>query len=129
MDAGRDVLHPDCRGPDFAALDEWDAETRQEIVNHEILHRLKNTLSIVQSLAHQGFRSVDDQGPLTTFTSRLVALSAAHDLLMRRNWQSTDLASLVRGAHAAGRGEQGSGLGAVSQAGSGYGDVFFDAAA
>lgn len=81
----------------FAALDEWDAETRQEIVNHEILHRLKNTLSIVQSLAHQGFRSVDDQGPLTTFTSRLVALSAAHDLLMRRNWQSTDLASLVQG--------------------------------
>lgn len=81
----------------FTALDEWDAETRQEIVNHEILHRLKNTLSIVQSLAHQGFRSVDDQGPLTTFTSRLVALSAAHDLLMRRNWQSTDLASLVCG--------------------------------
>lgn len=81
----------------FAALDEWDAETRQEIVNHEILHRLKNTLSIVQSLAHQGFRNVDDQGPLATFTSRLVALSAAHDLLMRRNWQSTDLASLVQG--------------------------------
>ena len=81
----------------FTALDEWDAEVRQEIVNHEILHRLKNTLSIVQSLAHQGFRNVDDQGPLTTFTSRLVALSAAHDLLMRRNWQSTDLASLVGG--------------------------------
>ncbi|MBF0887945.1 MULTISPECIES: HWE histidine kinase domain-containing protein [Gluconobacter] len=81
----------------FTALDEWEAEARQEIVNHEILHRLKNTLSIVQSLAHQGFRNVDDQGPLATFTSRLVALSAAHDLLMRRNWQSTDLASLVRG--------------------------------
>ncbi|MEN3166843.1 GAF domain-containing protein [Gluconobacter sp. OJB] len=81
----------------FTALDEWDAEVRQDIVNHEILHRLKNTLSIVQSLAHQGFRNVDDQGPLTTFTSRLVALSAAHDLLMRRNWQSTDLASLVCG--------------------------------
>lgn len=81
----------------FTALDEWDAEARQEIVNHEILHRLKNTLSIVQSLAHQGFRGVDDQEPLTTFTSRLVALSAAHDLLMRRNWQSTDLASLVCG--------------------------------
>lgn len=81
----------------FTALDEWDAEARQEIVNHEILHRLKNTLSIVQSLAHQGFRGVDDQGPLTTFTSRLVALGAAHDLLMRRNWQSTDLKSLVCG--------------------------------
>ncbi|GBQ93150.1 hypothetical protein GCM10007866_02040 [Gluconobacter albidus] len=81
----------------FTALDEWDTEAQQEIVNHEILHRLKNTLSIVQSLAHQGFRNVDDQGPLRTFTSRLVALSAAHDLLMRRNWQSTDLASLVCG--------------------------------
>ncbi|GBR70190.1 HWE histidine kinase domain-containing protein [Gluconobacter kanchanaburiensis] len=81
----------------FTALEEWDIEARQEIVNREILHRLKNTLSIVQSLAHQGFRNVNDQGPLITFTSRLVALGAAHDLLMRRNWQSTDLASLVSG--------------------------------
>lgn len=79
----------------FAGLDEWDTLSRQDLINHEILHRLKNTLSIVQSLAHQGFRGVEDQSALTTFTARLIALGSAHDQLMRRNWQSTDLASLT----------------------------------
>lgn len=81
----------------FAALDEWDATARQEIINHEILHRLKNTLGIVQSLAHQSFRRDTDQAALATFSARLVALSAAHDLLMKKNWRFTDLASLVTG--------------------------------
>lgn len=81
----------------FAGVDEWDTIARQDLINHEILHRLKNTLSIVQSLAHQGFRGVEDQSALATFTARLIALGSAHDLLMKRNWRSTDLASLAAG--------------------------------
>lgn len=79
----------------FVALGQWRARQLQNTINHEILHRLKNTLAIVQSLAHQGFRGLDDTSAIDTFTSRLIALSKAHDLLLCQNWQSTDLASLA----------------------------------
>ena len=64
---------------------------------------MKNTLSLVQALAHQSFRGRDDA---TGFTSRLTALAGAHDLLTREHWEGVSLADVVAkavGAFAAGR--------------------------
>jgi PAS domain S-box-containing protein len=78
-------------------------EDRQELLIHELNHRVKNTLSLVQSLAHQSFRGRDDA---TGFTARLMALAGAHDLLTREQWEGVSLADVVDravSAFAAGR--------------------------
>ena len=71
------------------------AERRQFLIN-ELNHRVKNTLATVQSIAHQTLRpgqpSVEARSLLT---SRLIALSGAHDILTRENWETADLRDIV----------------------------------
>ena len=65
----------------------------------ELNHRVKNTLSVVQAIAHQSFRTGGSPGErLDAFEGRLRALSEAHDVLTRANWQEASLAELVEGA-------------------------------
>lgn len=77
--------------------DQVEAEQRQEILINELNHRVKNTLAIVQGLAAQSFRKgISAEDGLAAFSERLTALSAAHNLLTRGNWEVTDLADIVR---------------------------------
>ncbi len=62
------------------------AEAQQALLNGELSHRLKNTLSMVQGIAGQTLRSVPDQAPVQAFTQRLIALSRAHDVLLQDSW-------------------------------------------
>jgi two-component sensor histidine kinase len=76
-------------------------EERQGVMINELNHRVKNTLATVQALARQTFAKVDG-APLEVFTDRLIALSAAHDLLTRSGWREADMGALVAasvGAH------------------------------
>src|SRR5262249_16073731 len=72
----------------------------QEHVNfvmHELSHRSKNLLSIVQSMANQVARqtkSFDDF--YAGFTRRLCAFSETHDLLVKGDWHGADIRDLVR---------------------------------
>jgi two-component sensor histidine kinase len=66
---------------------------------NELNHRVKNTLAIVQGLAHQTFRkglAVEDARAV--FEARLAALSATHDLLTRRSWEPPPLRQIVAAA-------------------------------
>jgi PAS domain S-box-containing protein len=81
-------------------------DERRELLIHELNHRVKNTLSLVQGLAHQSFRSGQDpEAASRDFLARLAALAVAHDLLTREQWEGATLAELVAGAtaHAKGR--------------------------
>ncbi|AQS87691.1 signal transduction histidine kinase [Neoasaia chiangmaiensis NBRC 101099] len=71
------------------------AHEQQQTINEEISHRLKNTLMLVQALAHQSLRDVADREAVKTFSSRLITLSSAHDILMKKNWQSSNLCMLA----------------------------------
>jgi len=74
-------------------------EERQRLLMNELNHRVKNTLAVVQGLAHQSFRagaSIDQARPV--FEARLAALSAAHDLLTRRSWEAAPLRQVVQAA-------------------------------
>ena len=61
----------------------------------ELNHRVKNTLAVVQSLAHQTFRNVDAKEAKTAFEGRLLALAAAHNLLTQSNWESAPMADVA----------------------------------
>lgn len=67
------------------------AEQQQDMLNGEISHRLKNMLSMVQAIASQTLRDVPDRAPVESFERRLVALSAAHDVLLQTSWADADL--------------------------------------
>ena len=77
------------------------AERHQRLLIDELNHRVKNTLATVQSIAAQTFKVA---GVLTAdaaaaarrvFDGRLVALSRAHDVLTRENWDGAGLHAIV----------------------------------
>jgi PAS domain S-box-containing protein len=70
------------------------AEAQRELLLAELNHRVKNTLAVVQGLAHLTFKQA--VGPArAAFEGRLQALAGAHDLLTRSHWESTSLAQLA----------------------------------
>ncbi len=84
-------------GRDITERKRWEAH--QQLLVGELNHRVKNTLSIVQSLSHQTFRP--DTPPaeaITAFEGRLQALAAAHNLLTRENWEAASIGDIVDGA-------------------------------
>ncbi|MGJ3629819.1 HWE histidine kinase domain-containing protein [Sphingomonas sp. MMS24-JH45] len=71
------------------------AEQQQSILNGEINHRLKNMLAMVQAIASQTLRAVSEREPVESFERRLVALSAAHDVLLQKSWKDADLRTVA----------------------------------
>jgi len=78
-----------------AAVASLDARAHQQTMHQELAHRLKNTLALVQALANQSLRGVENREAVKAFEKRLVALGSAHELLMRQAWQSGDLETLA----------------------------------
>ncbi len=72
-----------------------EAEKQQSLLIHELAHRLKNTLAMVQAIASQTLRGLVDRAPLDAFEKRLQALGVAHDVLVDRDWVGADLRSTV----------------------------------
>lgn len=80
-------------------VDITEAKTAEEhlrLLVNELNHRVKNTLATVQSIASQTLRNA----PTTTaaraaLEQRLIALSRAHDVLTRENWEGADLWEVV----------------------------------
>jgi two-component system CheB/CheR fusion protein len=72
-------------------------EDRQRLLLSELTHRVKNTLSVVQAIAHQTLRgSQSNQDFIKSFDARLAALGKAHNLLTRSNWRGADFGALAR---------------------------------
>jgi two-component system, chemotaxis family, CheB/CheR fusion protein len=72
-------------------------ETRQQMLLGELTHRVKNTLTVVQSIAHQTLRSARSGDEFVEqFDGRLSALASAHGLLVESNWRGADLSALIR---------------------------------
>jgi PAS domain S-box-containing protein len=72
------------------------AEEHQTLLIHELNHRVKNTLTTVLSIATQTLRNATTlESAREAFESRLLALSRAHDVLTRENWEGANLAEVV----------------------------------
>jgi two-component sensor histidine kinase len=81
------------------------AEQRQEILINELNHRVKNTLSVIQSIAMQTLKNANKRDDAyEAFQARLMGLAAAHDILTRRGWEPADIREIVTRAVAPYRG-------------------------
>lgn len=84
---------------DTTARKETADEERLKLIVGELSHRIKNTLSIVQSLAHQSFKDGHDSArALIAFQGRLDALAKAHNVLTSTHWASADLNAILTGS-------------------------------
>jgi PAS domain S-box-containing protein len=73
-----------------------DNESQSKMLIDELNHRVKNTLSKVQSIVWQALRTASDPKVIRdSIESRLSALSRSHDLLARENWKSAGLHDVV----------------------------------
>jgi two-component sensor histidine kinase len=75
------------------------AQVQATTLIEELNHRVKNTLSTVQSIVWQAFRNSSDAEVIREgIEDRLFALSRSHDLLARENWESAGLVDVVNEA-------------------------------
>jgi two-component system CheB/CheR fusion protein len=82
--------------------DRKEFEQRQQLLVGELTHRVKNTLTVVQSIAHQTQRNAGSgQDFMQRFDGRLMALASAHGLLAESEWKGADLRALAEAQLAA----------------------------
>jgi two-component sensor histidine kinase len=68
------------------------------LINEELKHRVKNTLTILGAVATQTFRSASSKPDLDKYQGRLAAFARAHDLLTAANWATAPLHDVIRTA-------------------------------
>lgn len=74
-------------------------QERMRLVVNELNHRVKNNLAMIQAIAKQTFRSLEDSGPqLLAFEERIMALGHANDLLTGERWTGASLKAAIRQA-------------------------------
>jgi len=72
------------------------ADRQREMLLAELNHRVKNTLAVVQAIAHQTFKGeAATPASRQAFEARLAALAAAHNLLTQSNWETASLLRLA----------------------------------
>jgi two-component sensor histidine kinase/CheY-like chemotaxis protein len=95
----------DIQGAVCGAIDITDRkrqERHRDLLINELNHRVKNTLATVQSFAMQTLRNATTVAEgRKAFDSRLIALSKAHDVLVREHWEGAGLREVVGEALAA----------------------------
>jgi two-component sensor histidine kinase len=90
-----EIIGLTCASVDVTERKEGDAHLR--LLLRELTHRSKNLLAVIQAMARQTANhagSID--AFLAQFGSRLQALAASHDLLVRESWYGASLGELIR---------------------------------
>jgi PAS domain S-box-containing protein len=76
--------------------DQRETEERQRILMHELSHRMKNTLAVVQAITAQSFRGAASlEEASASIAARIGAYAKAHDILLQRDWFGTTMAAIV----------------------------------
>lgn len=72
-----------------------EAVAQQDLLNRELSHRVKNTMAMVQALAAQSLKGLEDRPAVLAFEDRLVALGQAHDILLQDSWRPASIGSVM----------------------------------
>ena len=71
------------------------AREAANLINEELKHRVKNTLTVLGAIASQTFRDASSKADLEKYQGRLAAFARAHDLLTAANWAEAPLGDVV----------------------------------
>ncbi|HET6970446.1 MAG TPA: sensor histidine kinase [Phenylobacterium sp.] len=94
--AERDAALSELRGAMDTMVEMREHEARQKLLLDELNHRVKNSLTAVQSIAAQTFADAQEVRPAhDLFVERLMALSSTHNLLVKHDWQGARFHELV----------------------------------
>jgi two-component sensor histidine kinase len=81
-----------------------NASSRLHENARELYHRVRNTLSVVQSIANRTSRTAKDAAEFRElFAQRIQSLAMSHDLLLRSAWEPLELRSILENELAAHR--------------------------
>jgi len=79
-----------------AVVREQEDQAHLRLMINELNHRVKNTLATVQSIVSQTLRGFDGSSRTRDMlTSRILALSKAHDVLTDEQWSGADLMDIA----------------------------------
>jgi two-component sensor histidine kinase len=96
MEANGEVSGIFVEGVDIT--DHMRAEEHLRLINDELQHRVKNTLTVVSAIASQTLRGTSNDDALNKFQNRLAAFATAHDSLTTANWAAGGVRNIVQGA-------------------------------
>ena len=65
------------------------------LINEELKHRVKNTLTVLGAVATQTFQNASSKAELEKYKGRLAAFGRAHDLLTAANWAAAPLQDVI----------------------------------
>ena len=71
------------------------SEQRQQLLVHELNHRVKNMLATVQSVARQSLASSELSAAAQDFEERLMALAWTYEILTREHWEGASLREVL----------------------------------
>ena len=75
------------------------SQQRQTLLIHELNHRVKNILAMVQAIAMQTLSTGQTmEGARSALDQRLLALARAHDVLTRESWEGAELSDIITDA-------------------------------
>jgi PAS domain S-box-containing protein len=90
-----EIIGLTCASVDVTERKEGEAHLR--LLLRELTHRSKNLLAVIQAMARQTANHAGSTDAfLAQFGSRLQALAASHDLLVRESWYGASLGELIR---------------------------------
>lgn len=73
------------------------AEETQKLLIGELNHRVRNTLSVIQSIMYHTMRKSESLADFAvSFKGRIQAMASAHTLLTASNWHGSDIVGLIR---------------------------------
>ncbi|HET7716798.1 MAG TPA: PAS domain-containing protein [Bauldia sp.] len=78
-----------------------EAQSRQQMLTHELEHRTKNILAMVSAIASQTLRDTDLPTAKISFNERLRALANAHHILAQTRWTEASMRKVVEAGIAA----------------------------
>ena len=80
----------------YAAIDKLHLQAEAEVLADELVHRMKNILTVVQIVVKQSLRNVPDiREERDAIVDRLQSLSSAQDILTRANNRDADILSVI----------------------------------
>jgi two-component sensor histidine kinase len=72
-----------------------EAESKRQLLNYELAHRIKNMLANAQAIINQTLR--DQPNILNKLSARIAALEATNDLLVDSEWRGASVRDIITG--------------------------------